>query len=222
VRLTRAPAIDGRLEDWPAAAPLAAVAPAHVLTDSRAHGGRDDVSATIRFAWDDSTLYVAGDIRDDSVTAGDAWDTDRINLVFDMADDATPLTYPRGDAPRHTWLEDDYWVFWRFGGRGVRRYGRHDLDPIPGARLATVRSAAGWRFEVALPREALPGFMPAPGQTARVQVYVTDGDGDAVPTQVMWAGTWPRGTGADGLAWRFTDMGALVFVDAAIPAPGSR
>lgn len=216
IRLTRPPVIDGDLADWPAtqAQPVAIGRPSFLLTDSASYHGDRDLSATIRFAWDDSTLYVAGEITDDSITSGDSWDTERVNLVFDMKDDTSPVTYGTPNPTLDQWQEDDYWIFWRYGGRAVRRYGKTNLDPVPGAELATRRTTAGWSFEVAIPRRALPGFVPFVGQVAGMQVFVTDGDGEASATELMWTAKWPYT--ADGIAWRLAELGHLVFTDAVI------
>jgi hypothetical protein len=137
-----------------------------------------------------------------------------VNLVFDMKDDTTPLTYATPDPSLDQWQEDDYWVFWRMGSPVVRRFGHHNADPLPGARLATRRTAGGWKFEVALPASGLPGFVPFVGQVAGLQVFVTDGDNDGRVAELMWAGRWPYN--ADGIQWRLAELARLLFVDAPI------
>jgi hypothetical protein len=214
VRSDRPIIVDGDLGDWPRtqAAPLRLDARSHLLTDSSVYHGDGDVSGLIRLAWDDSTLYVAGELTDDSVTTGEAWDVDRVNLVFDMKDDTGPVTYAGANPPLEQWQDDDYWIFWRAGGQAVRRFGKNSVDPMPGARLVTRRTAAGWSFEVALPRAALPGYVPFAGQVAGLQVFVTDGDGERVATELMWSARWPYG--GDGIEWRLAELGYLLFVDA--------
>ena len=128
-----------------------------------------------------------------------------------MANDDTPLTYPKRDPPGSTWQDDDYWIFWRAGRDSVHRSGREGAAVIPGARLAMVRTARGWRFEAAIPQASLAGFVPAAGQVARLQAFVTGGVGEPA-TGDMWAGRWP--VGPEGLIWDLGTMGVLVFVDA--------
>ncbi len=217
VRVATAPTIDADLSDWPgtAAQPVVLGPRSFLLTDTAVYHGARDLSARIRLAWDDSTLYVAGEIADDSVTSGDAWDTDRVNLVFDMKDDTSPLTYASANPPLNEWQDDDYWVFWRHGGTTIRRFGKTNADPIPGARLATRRTADGWTFEVAIPRAALPGYVPFVGQVSGLQVFVTDGDGETSATELMWSAKWPYS--ADGIEWRLAELAHLLFVDAPRP-----
>jgi len=214
-RLPRAPTIDGDLADWPATAAPGIVLDhrSHLLTDSATYHGDADLTAHLRFAWDDSTLYVGGELTDDSVTTGESWDTDRVNLVFDMKDDTSPLTYHSDNPTLDQWQDDDFWVFWRAGGTVVHRLGKTNLDPVPGARLATHRTATGWSFEAAIPRAALPGYVPFVGQVAGMQVFVTDGDGESSSTELMWSAQWPY---ADGIAWHLAEMGHLLFTDAAL------
>jgi hypothetical protein len=214
LRLASPPAIDGDLGDWPGtrAEPVRLGSRNFLLTDTAVYHGDRDLAAAIRFAWDDSTLYVGGEISDDSVTGGEAWDTDRVNLVFDMKDDTSPLSYPTDNPPLNEWQDDDYWVFWRYGGTQVRRFGKVNADPISGARLATRRTAGGWAFEVAIPRSELPGYVPFVGQVAGMQVFVTDGDGEATATELMWTAKWPYT--ADGIEWRLAELAKLLFIDA--------
>ena len=82
VRFAAPPVLDGRLDEW-THEPLVLDHRAHLLTAAGDYAGDADLSARIWFAWNDSTLYVAGAVRDDDVTAGEAWDRDRVNLVFD-------------------------------------------------------------------------------------------------------------------------------------------
>ena len=217
MRMDRAPTIDGDLADWPASAaqPVVLGPQSFLLTDTALYHGAPDLAARIRLAWDDSTLYVAGEITDDSVTAGDAWDTDRVNFVFDMKHDTSPLTYPSANPPLNEWQDDDYWLFWRFGQTVVRRFGKVNADPVPGARLATRRTREGWAFEVAIPRAALPGYVPFVGQVSGLQVFVTDGDGERTATELMWSAKWPYT--ADGIEWRLAELGTLLYVDAPLP-----
>jgi hypothetical protein len=216
LRLDRPPVVDGDAGDWPAASASGHLVRldqrSYLLTDSSVYRGGADLTGLIRLAWDDSTLYVAGEVTDDSVTAGEAWDTDRVNLVFDMKDDTSPVTYATANPPLNDWQDDDYWVFWRFGGTQVRRFGKVNADPVPGARVATRRTAAGWSFEVAIPREQLPGYVPFVGQVAGLQVFLTDGDGERTATELMWTARWPYT--ADGIEWRLAELGTLLFVDA--------
>jgi hypothetical protein len=214
IRLEHPPAIDGDLADWPAtrAREVRLGASSYLLTDSAEYHGERDLSAAIRFGWDDSTLYVGGEITDDSVVGGETWEADRVNLVFDMKDDTSPVTYDTPNPPLDRWQDDDYWLWWRFGTTTVRRFGKTNLDPVPGARLATRRTATGWAFEAAIPRAALPGFVPFAGQKAGMQVFVTDGDGGRSPSELMWSARWPYTS--DGIEWRLAELAQLLFVDA--------
>ena len=213
VRLSRPPVIDGDASDWPRTdAATVRIGPAgYLLTDSAEYRGARDLSATLRFGWDDSTLYVAGDVEDDSVLAGDGRYADRLHLVFDLADDDTPLSYAPTSPPPATWQADDHWLSWGPGG-GVRRAGRVPADSLAAALIARSRTAAGWRFELALPRAELPGYLPFVGQVVGLQVFATDGDGAASVSAVMWSARWPWGP--DGVQWRLAELGRLVLVDA--------
>lgn len=217
IRFEHLPAIDGDLGDWPATAaqPVILGPQSFLLTDPSVYHGAQDLSARLRFGWDDSTLYVAGEITDDSVTSGDSWDSDRVNFVFDMKHDTSPLTYASANPPLNEWQDDDYWVFFRFAQTVIRRFGKANADPIPGARLVTRRTPTGWAYEAAIPRAALPGYVPFVGQVAGLQVFVTDGDGERTATELMWSAKWPYT--ADGIEWRLAELATLLFTDGPLP-----
>jgi hypothetical protein len=216
VRLPRPPVVDGDPGDWPAteAADVVVGMAGALLTEPATYGGAPDLTGRIRFGWNDSTLYVAGEFTDDAIETGESWNADRVNLVFDLRDDTSPLTYATPDPSLDQWQEDDHWVFLRMGSPVVRRFGRVNADPLAGAQVATRRTPAGWSFELALPAGGLPGFLPFVGQVAGLQVFVTDGDNDGRVAELMWAGRWPYN--ADGIQWRLAELARLLFVDAPI------
>jgi len=200
-------------------APVVLDRSSHLLTPRDRYAGDTDLSARIWLAWDDSTLYVAGDVTDDDVTVGEAWDRDRINLVFDWREDTTPLSYDRVSPPTSAWQPDDYWVyfqpFWEAGPGRPQRLDRRSHGPAGGARLASRRTPTGYAFEVALPAAALPEYSPFPAHVAGLQVFISDGDAGEALTEVMWSADW----GYDGgLLWELSRMGRLVFTDAALGA----
>src|SRR5690606_1180399 len=92
VRTQAAPAIDGDLGEW-RGTPTVIDQASYLLTSADLYHGAAGLQAELWFAWDDSTLYVAGRVQDDSVTAGEAWDRDRINVVLDWRENDTPLSY---------------------------------------------------------------------------------------------------------------------------------
>jgi hypothetical protein len=215
VRFARPPELDGRLDEW-TQQPLVLDHRAHLLTDSADYAGDADLSARVWFAWDDSTLYVAGAVVDDDVTRGEAWDRDRVNLVFDWRNDTTPLTYGQRSPPTSSWQSDDYWVyfqpFWEKGPGLVQRMDRHGQGPAAGARLASRRTADGYTFEAAIPASALPEYSPFAAAVAGLQVFVSDGDRGQPLTELMWSAAWAHD---NGLAWELDRMGRLVFAGTA-------
>ena len=214
---TRAAAvIDGDLGEW-RGTPAVIGQASHLLTNADLYHGAADLQAELWFAWDDSTLYVAGRVRDDSVTAGEAWDRDRINVVLDWRENDTPLSYGEdGAADVADWQVDDYWLFfqpfWAETPGVPRRIDRLGTHALAGARLATRRSVNGYTFELALPAADLPEYAPFVGHVAGLQLFVTDGDAERSATELMWSHRW--GYSADGgLSWELPRMGRLVFVN---------
>ena len=218
-RAATAPAIDARLDDWPAldGAWVRLGPGSHLVTPPDRYAGAADLSGRLRFMWDDSTLYVAGEIIDDDVTVGEAWDRDRVNLVFDWREDTTPLTYDEASPPSSAWQADDYWVyfqpFWEGGAGEPRRLDRRSHGPAAGARVASRRTADGYVFEAALPASALPEYSPFVGHAAGLQVFLSDGDGGEALSELVWSHDWGRD---GGLQWQLWRMGRLLFADAPI------
>ena len=208
--------IDGDLGEW-RGTPAVIGQASHLLTNADLYHGAADLQAELWFAWDDSTLYVAGRVRDDSVTAGEAWDRDRINVVLDWRENDTPLSYGEdGAADVADWQVDDYWLFfqpfWAETPGVPRRIDRLGTHALAGARLATRRSVNGYTFELALPAADLPEYAPFVGHVAGLQLFVTDGDAERSATELMWSHRW--GYSADGgLSWELPRMGRLVFVN---------
>lgn len=214
VRVASPPRLDGDLQEWQHA-PLVLDASSHLLTAPSYYRGDADLSARIWLAWDDSSLYVAGRVRDDDVTAGEAWDRDRVNLVFDWRRDTTPLTYAEASPPTAAWQPDDYWVyfqpFWAQGPGVVKRMDRRSHGPAEGARVASHRTEDGYTFEARIPASALPEYAPFMAMVAGFQVFLSDGDAGEPLTELMWSAAWGHG---DGIAWELDRTGRLVFAGA--------
>ncbi len=93
-RAAFSPVLDGRLEDWPRL-PQALISGAESWHPAAAEfaqdGGPEDVSVEVRLAWDNQSLYLALEVRDDSfVQVASAAEIDRgDSLVLSISDTAT-------------------------------------------------------------------------------------------------------------------------------------
>ena len=70
-RAQRAVSVDGKLDDWPAAVPIALARPDQLTCQMRKWGGPADLSAVAAVLWDEEYLYYAVTVRDDKVVCAD-------------------------------------------------------------------------------------------------------------------------------------------------------
>jgi len=208
------PQLDADLSDWPLQRPIVVDRNSHLLTGKKVYHSEADFSARFYLMWDKERLYFAGDVADDSVTAGEAWDTDRVNLVFDMNNDTDRFTYASANPGTSEWQVDDYWVFCRpfvdeaYSRGQVFRIARDAYGEVEGAVIAARRTARGYRFEMSLPIKSLPHLVPYTGKVVGFDLFVTDGDGEAEVTEIMWANRWKYDSG--GIYWQWWKLDRLV------------
>ena len=87
-RRTEELALDGNLEEWQAIPPLAVEHKPHAVYGAGAWKGPRDLSYTVRSQWDEEALYLAVEVRDDTLLQewrrGDMWEGDHVELWLDM------------------------------------------------------------------------------------------------------------------------------------------
>lgn len=212
--------LDGGLSEWEELPAITFDSSSYLLTAASLYEGNADLSGTVRFTWDTTHLYVAGRFADDSVARGAAWTSDRVNLVFDLRNDNHPLSYGGQPPDAARWQADDHWVYAHIFGDGdppypVMRMSYDYHGPIKGARLLSTRRADGWAFELQVPWSELPEAQPFVGAVLGMQVFVSDGDGLPLLTEVMWSERWGYSLDA-GLSWELWKMGELVLTGEAL------
>jgi hypothetical protein len=212
--------IDGDLGDWVTDKAILLGPQNQVLTGQAVYFGAEDLSGRFYLMWDKETLYVAGEMKDDSVTAGEAWDTDRVNFVFDLNNDTDRFSYDSANPGTSEWQTDDYWVFCRpfvdeeYTRGQVFRIARDFYGEVEGATIVARRTDDGYRFEMSLPVKSLPELIPYVGKVVGFDLFVTDGDGEAEVTEIMWANRWQYDSG--GIYWQWWKLDRLVFADTPI------
>lgn len=100
-RLASPPTIDGDLSDWPDLEPLFIGRESDVASGD--WSGPDDLSASIRIAWDDAAVYFAIHVRDDEVIqnlpdaqASRIWSQDCIQWAIDIGGTGESYDYEYG------------------------------------------------------------------------------------------------------------------------------
>jgi len=86
--MDKAPVIDGDLGDWNSVPGLSLSGKEWVVRSPEFYSGDDDLSATVRYAWDPEELYFACEVQDDKYvqenTGFMTWKGDCIQLAFDL------------------------------------------------------------------------------------------------------------------------------------------
>lgn len=192
-RATAPPVLDGRLDEavW-AAAPVQRLDRAEQVSrygvdqaPARAWGGPADLSAGLRFAWDERNLYLAVEVRDDVYRAeerdGLLWRMDGLQLLVDpfrQSDDkAGKYDYSLGvgsGGPQ---------AFCHLSARGDVPSG-----PVPSITVAMARAGSGGdrTYEVAIPWSRFAPFAPAPGADLGLCLIVNDDDGRGRDGWIGW------------------------------------
>ena len=192
------PAIDGDLSDW-ASAPTGPFPAPHNTHSAKnvKYGGPQDLSALFYFAWDDTNLYIAANITDDThvqfagtrgynLFKGDdieIWlDTD---LAGDFASrEANADDYQLGLSPGDFEGLPPEAVFWN----PTRSSARNALVTVA-ARFK--EGGGGYTLEASVPWEALGDFRPQPGAAIGFAASAGDNDQKGVPIQELMVTTVP-------------------------------
>ena len=189
LRLARAKDIqvDGRLDDWPAAARL----PDWTLGCSMG-----EARATFRLAWAPEGLYGAVEVRGATLLQKDPrsfWAGDCLELFLDTRDEKRTRAYETGD--HQFWffpLPDEKRVYvgrWKRGQEIAET--RYD---IPGLATAVRRDGDGYVMEFLLPAAQLQKYEPKAGSRLGVNLNLTV-KGRQFDREVYW----PASKAGDGV-----------------------
>jgi len=172
---------DAMLKDWPAGDVIRLTPEAN--TEYGTFGGPRDLSAKIRFAWDEQALYFVAQVMDDEIVAKHSgkqlWRDDLLELYVDPEGDGLfwedAADYQIGFRPSPDGSEVESWS-WFQGGESFLKTGK--------ASAASYADGQGYIIEGALRWDAL-GIRPSAGSTVRLSPAVHDierkeGDGKLV------------------------------------------
>ena len=203
-------AVDGDLSDW-TGVPALEVGEAQVVRKDPAYGGPQDLSGRIFVCRSATTLYLAGEVRDDTVFWNPeiSWRGDGVEVFLDFHPDPASRTSDAYDQYSHQLLlhplaPEVRWSFARFRGRE----GRMD-DPVDGIDLAGLRwqdehgATLGYRFELALPLSNFPAAELREGASFGFDFALSDSDG--LPEQKNYA-TWSGRAALSAFPSRFGRM----------------
>ncbi|HET6430073.1 MAG TPA: sugar-binding protein, partial [Phycisphaerae bacterium] len=191
--------VDGRLEDWGAAAGRAMGARWQVRDNPKEWTGPADCSAVVRIGYDAANLYVAVDVTDDAllVANGAAWQIDGVEVFWDGR--ATTLRGgPYGEGCGHAAVP--------LSAADAQAKPEAAGDKAPPVRTACRRREGGYVVEMAIPLAAIGGgFKPARGAVLRTDVLINDkDDGDEkAPTACMSLSGYTK---CNYRTWRYAEV----------------
>lgn len=194
----KAPTIDADLSEWDLAKPSIVIGPGSNIMRGDLESA-EDLTVKLYLGWDYENLYVAVDVKDDSVLGtfdlSNYWAQDRINFAFDVLNDTTAETYDTDNPGSGKWKDDDYWVYFHpFGGdeeEGIVTIMHNSFwGAVAGAEIAALRTDDGYICELVIPIIALPELWVDDGVVIGFDVFITDGDvnewGELVISEIMW------------------------------------
>jgi hypothetical protein len=148
--------------------------------------GVDDLSARVRYLWDDQYLYIAAEVTDDifnnTKSDGGIWEGDSVQLLIDPARDSAQKP--------GKW---DYVV--ALGTLGPQAWCALSADAgVPSGEAKDVRiaiqkgSAGSLTYEMAIPWSRLAPFKPAIGQNLGLALGLNEDDGHGRAALMGWFG----------------------------------
>lgn len=158
----------------------------HTLKKERQWEGVDDLSAKIRFMWDDDHLYLAVQARDNvhshTKTGGALWNQDGIQLMVDPA---------RGSSQQG----GKYDLVMGENAEGKAYAWSHlaadpavPTGPVPDIKVAVKRDESAKRtcYEIAIPWGQISPFKPGVGANLGMAVALNEDDGDGRVSFLSW------------------------------------
>ena len=178
--------IDGDLEEWEGADWIEPKLPLMYEVVQKRWDGPEDLSARVAFAYDADALYMAAEVVDDVLNAGERgdliWQNDCIQLGFD------PLFNPHAEG---FYALDDLEIgFSLVDGRPyAHQWHSGGLRPpgvLVGAEVAIAREGTVTRYEARIPFASLAPLSPGfPGRCG-MDVGINDSDGGLRKGALAW------------------------------------
>ena len=177
---------DGDLSEW------ASVKPVFLKVDV----GRDFSTiedyrgAKFYLGYDESFLYIAGDIKDEAVVNNyrldNLWNGDAVEVFIDLKPDVNPLS--------HNYTSDCFqFIFAPTSVDAkpavvVKSPGLPAGHVPPNTVLAVSKTESGWQFEAAISRTDINGVDLKPGTMLGFNIHLGDSDGGDRVSSKLWRG----------------------------------
>lgn len=188
-RVKAAPKLDGVLDeaDWArATAHMLDQKPQYFTLDKNVQWkGKDDLSATMRYLWDEQALYVGVDVSDDvnanTKQDGEIWAGDGLQFLFD----------PRRSSPEKSGKYDLGMALGKKGPQAWCFLSASASAPVGAALEITIAAKArpgGMVYEIAIPWTRLAPFQAQANANLGLSMIVNEDDGKGRTGFIGWFG----------------------------------
>ncbi len=204
--------IDGSLDDWNLDSPAVVKDVTQVIRDAVLWKGEDDLSANFYLAWDETNLYIAAEVHEDTPFGAiemlpiDGMDNIKLYISTNPASDPARTQYDTNDFLVYFIMNQDYWDTaidrtmvpkdnrQRFVSVGIDG-GENVLD---GYVCAAQTTTYGFTWEAIVPwacfsNNKIAVYTPAVGDVLACDFAITDIDypcpGTEYIPQMAWTGT---------------------------------
>lgn len=168
--------VDGVLDEWQKADWVNVDRPENILRGAAGWPGADKASFRLAFLWDDQSLYVAAEVRDDRHVQNEVgpsvWRGDALWLYFNLSGDRRSI-----DAKLTLAQTPQGSQVWNWRAQGFQ----------PDARLAWKETEGGYTYEAAFTWQSLNYFNPQ----KQPRIYYDAGMGFGSSGFINWSGLDP-------------------------------
>ncbi len=186
-------AADGSLDEWNLSSPIILNDESQVIRDASFWQGPLDLSVTVYIMWDETNLYIAADVTEDSPFGAiemlplDGEDNFKLYISTDPAADPNRTSYGTNDFLLYLIPDNIYWdtafdrsmvekdLRQRFVSKGME--GGDDV--LTGYERCAEKTSTGFIYEAVIPWEnfsnnKIPVYTPKQGDAVKFDFCITD------------------------------------------------
>lgn len=221
--------IDGDLSEWSLESPIVIDSEAQIIRDVSFWQGPSDLSCKVYLMWDETNLYLAVDVNEDSPFGAiemlplDGEDNFKLYISTDPNADPARTAYATNDFLLYMIVDNQYWdtAFDRkmVAKENLQRFTTKGMDGgenvLEGYQCAAKPTTTGFIFEAVIPwanfsNSKIPVYTPKTGDTIKFDFCVTDISYPCPGTEYIPQMAW---TGDLGINTNPSLWGNLVFSD---------
>ncbi len=180
--------LDGNISEWTDTEPLLIDQASQVQEGSSIWKGPADLSGKIYVKWDNSNLYIAGDINDNIPLKNqkkkhNIWNGDAIEMTIGLSNTS--------DHNRDSFVKGDMQIGFGTGNGSTVSpsvWNWTASEAPEGAEIVVNSRNKGYIFEARIPWASLSTFKPSAGMRIAFDCAIDDSDDNARTKQIVWNG----------------------------------